>query len=163
MRNCFFIGHGNTPERIYPLLAEAVERHITEYDVTDFYVGHYGNFDRMAARAVKEAKKKYPYIQLILILPYHPAERPIEKPEGFDDTYYPLTNQHIPKRLAILKTNQIMIQFSRYLISYVKHSWGGASKALEYAKKREPRGWIQIENLAEDSQPNSEQTQILEP
>ena len=163
MKNCFFIGHGNTPERIYPLLAEAVERHITEYDVTDFYVGHYGNFDRMAARAVKEAKKKYPYIQLILILPYHPAECPVEIPEGFDDTYYPFTNERIPKRFAILKTNQFFVVASRYLISYVKHSWGGAAKTLEYARKRENRGFIQIENLAEGLQPNSAQTQILEP
>ncbi len=94
-------------------LAKAVERHITEYGVTDFYVGRYGTFDSMAARAVKEAKKKYPYIQLIL--PYHPAERPIETPEGFDDTYYPLTNQHIPKRLAILKTNQIIMEHNHTL------------------------------------------------
>ena len=149
MKNCFFIGHSNTPDHISPLLVEAVERHITEYGVTDFYAGHYGDFDRMAARAVKDAKKKHPGIQLILVLPYHPAERPTEIPEGFDDTYYPFTNENVPKRLAILKANQLVISVSTHLIAYVKHSWGGAAKALEYAQKREKRGLIRIENLSE--------------
>lgn len=55
-RSCFFIGHREAGAELLPLLAEAVERHITEYGVTDFYVGHYGSFDGMAAHAVKEAR-----------------------------------------------------------------------------------------------------------
>jgi len=57
---CFFIGHSDAPQSVYPELVEAVERHITEYSVTDFRVGNYGAFDRMAARAVKEAKASHP-------------------------------------------------------------------------------------------------------
>lgn len=37
---CFFIGHHNAPQSVSPLLDEAVERHITEYGVTRFIVGH---------------------------------------------------------------------------------------------------------------------------
>lgn len=55
-KTCFFIGHRDTPESIQPQLDAAVERHIVEYGVTDFVVGHYGAFDRMAARAVRESK-----------------------------------------------------------------------------------------------------------
>ena len=47
---CFFAGHSDAPESVYPALAEAVERHITGYGVTEFRVGNYGGFDRMAAR-----------------------------------------------------------------------------------------------------------------
>lgn len=54
---CFFIGHRNTPESVFLPLLAAVERHITEYGVTDFVVGHYGRFDSLAAQAVVEAKK----------------------------------------------------------------------------------------------------------
>ena len=49
---CFFAGHSDAPESVYPALAEAVERHITGYGVAEFRVGNYGGFDRMAARAV---------------------------------------------------------------------------------------------------------------
>ena len=83
-KSCFFIGHREASEEIYPALYAAVEQHILEYGVTEFIVGHYGGFDRLAASAVKEAKRFYPEVKLILLLPYHPAERPISTPDGFD-------------------------------------------------------------------------------
>ncbi len=46
---CFFIGHRDTSDSVYPTLLRAVEDHITQYGVTEFIVGHYGNFDFMAA------------------------------------------------------------------------------------------------------------------
>ena len=55
-KSCFFIGHRETSEAIYPALYAVVEQHILEYGVTEFIVGHYGGFDRLAASAVKEAK-----------------------------------------------------------------------------------------------------------
>jgi len=59
-KSCFFIGHRDANAEIYPNLLAEVERHVTEYCVTDFFVGHYGSFDRMAAQAVKEVKKVNP-------------------------------------------------------------------------------------------------------
>ena len=59
MKSCFFIGHREASEEIFPELAEAVERHIVDYGVTEFIVGNYGGFDRMAARAVISAKALY--------------------------------------------------------------------------------------------------------
>ena len=47
MKTCFFIGHRETSERVLPALTQEVERHITEYGVTEFVVGHYGGFDRL--------------------------------------------------------------------------------------------------------------------
>lgn len=61
MKTCFFIGHRETGERILPALAQEIERHVTEYGVTEFVVGHYGGFDRLAASAgAREAKKLSP-------------------------------------------------------------------------------------------------------
>lgn len=57
---CFFIGHREAGEGLLPTLTAAVERHITEYGVTSFMVGRYGNFDKLAARAVIDAKKRHP-------------------------------------------------------------------------------------------------------
>ena len=64
MNCCFFIGHHDAGNELLPLLIETVERHITEYGVTDFFVGHYGQFDSMAAQAVKIAKKRHPEVTL---------------------------------------------------------------------------------------------------
>lgn len=56
---CFFIGHKDTEESLMPLLEAAVCKHITEYGVTEFIVGQYGAFDRMAAQAVVKAKRDF--------------------------------------------------------------------------------------------------------
>lgn len=86
---CFFIGHREAGDELLPTLTEAVERHITEYGITSFMVGRYGNFDKLAARAVIGAKKRHPEVTLTLLLPYHPFDRPTPTPEGFDGTFYP--------------------------------------------------------------------------
>ena len=151
--SCFIIGHRETAGDVAPALAEAVERHITEYGVTDFYVGHYGGFDGLAAQAVKEAKERHPEIRLTLVLPYHPAIRPINTPKGFDSTYYPWEEERIPKRLAIIKTNQRMVDTCDYLISYAYHFLGGTGQIVEYARKREKKGLIKVTNLS--SSPNA--------
>lgn len=73
MKLCFFMGHRDAPEELFPALEAAVERHITALGVTDFVVGHYGQFDRLAARAVRQAKKRHPQVSLTLLLPSHPG------------------------------------------------------------------------------------------
>ena len=83
MKTCFFIGHRETPDTVLPSLMQEIERHITEHNVTDYVVGHYGNFDSLASKAVINAKTRHPLVTLTLLLPYHPAERPIPTPEGW--------------------------------------------------------------------------------
>jgi len=95
----FFIGHRETSSEILPALTEAIKRHITEYGVTGFIIGNYGGFDRLAAKAVMAAKERHPDILLSLLIPYHPSERPIELPQGFDNTFYgesPTQVSHCP-------------------------------------------------------------------
>ena len=103
----------------------------------------------MAAQAVKEAKAHHPEVRLTLVLPYHPAIRPVETPAGFDSTYYPWAGERVPQRLAIVKTNQRMVHDCDCLIAYAWHNLGGTGQIVEYARKREKRGLIHIENLAE--------------
>lgn len=57
---CFFIGHREADDELIPALTAAVERHITEYGVTSFMVGRYGNFGKLAARTVIDAKSAPP-------------------------------------------------------------------------------------------------------
>ena len=155
MKSCFFIGHHDAKAEVYPVLRAEVERHITQYGVTAFFVGRYGSFDHMAAQAVKEAKKYHPEVQLMMVLPYHPAIRPIEKPDGYDSTYYPWEGERVPKRLAIVKTNQRMVNDCDYLIAYAWHHLGGSGQIVEYARNREARGLIVVENLARLEKPDA--------
>ena len=132
-RSCYFIGHREASEEIYAQLRNAVERHIVEFGVTEFIVGHYGSFDRMAARAVIEAKEMHPEVTLTLLLPYHPAERPIAAPEGFDGTYYPPGMERVPRRVAIVRANRYMVDHVDYLIAYAWHPGSNARELVEYA------------------------------
>ena len=139
MKSCFFIGRRETPPEIYPALEKAVERHITEFGVTDFVVGNYGNFDRLAAKAVIAAKQRYPQIVLTMLLPYHPAERSITLSAGFDGTFYPPGMETVPRRLAIVCANRYMVEHVDYLIPYVWHPASNARNLVESARKREAK------------------------
>ena len=97
-RTCFFIGHREANERVLPALEQAVEQLIVESGVTDFVVGHYGAFDGMAAKVIKAAKKRHPEVTLTLLLPYHPFDRPIPVPKGYDSTFYPPGMENVPKK-----------------------------------------------------------------
>ena len=149
MKSCFFIGHREANESLLPRLELEIDRLITEEDVRYFYVGGYGGFDQIAATAVKRAKKKCSDITLMLVLPYHPAERPIEKPPGYDGTYYPEGLEKTPRSFAIVKANQLMVNCCEWLVCYVRHGASNSRNLLEYAQRLEKRGLIQIINTAE--------------
>lgn len=144
---CFFNGHRDSPESLLPILIVEVERHITEYHVKEFIVGHYGNFDTLAARAVREAKRYHPDVRLTLLLPYHPAERPIELPDGFDGSLHPPMDR-VPRRLAIVRANRWMVDHSDFLIAYAWYPASHARDLVEYAQKRAKHGVPHITQLS---------------
>lgn len=148
-KSCFFIGHRETSEEIYPALYAAVEQHILEHGVTEFIVGHYGGFDRLAASALKEAKRFYPEVKLTLLLPYHPAERPIPTPDGFDSTFHPPGLENVPRKVAIVRANRYVVDHVDYLIAYAWHPASNARALVEYAQKRRRKNGIQITVLAQ--------------
>ena len=148
-KTCFFIGHREAGENLKEPLAQAVERHIAAYGVTDFVIGQYGGFDRLATQVVIEAKRQHPEICLTLLLPYHPAERPIDTPPGFDGTFYPPRMETVPRHVAIVRANRYMVDNSDFLIGYVWHPASNARNLLDYARKREKRGLIHVENLGD--------------
>lgn len=146
-KSCFFIGHRDAPEEIYPQLLAGVERHIAELGVTEFIVGHYGGFDRLAARAVIAAKQRHPNISLLLLLPYHPAEQSIEIPVGFDNTYYPPGMEKVPRRLAIIRANRYVVDHVDYLIAYAWHPASNARELVKYAAVRRRNAKVKVVNI----------------
>lgn len=145
MKSCFFIGHREASEEIFPCLMQAVEYHITTYGVTEFIVGNYGGFDRMAAKAVLAAKKLHPEITLSMLLAYHPAERPVTLLCGFDNTFYPPNMEKTPRRFAITRANHYMVDHVDYLIAYAWHPASNARDLVAYGRKR----GVQVTNLAD--------------
>lgn len=150
MASCFFIGHREADEQLLPAIVSAAEKLIREKGVSDFYVGGYGGFDRTAGEGILQIKRRAPGIRLYRVIPYHPAERPIEPPPGFDGTFYPDGMEAVSRRYAISKANRKMIDQSDFLIAYVTHTVSNAYDLLEYAKKRQARGLIEIISLGGD-------------
>lgn len=150
-KSCFFIEHREASEEIYSVLYAAVEQHIVEYGVTEFIVGHYGGFDRLAASAVKEAKRFYPEVKLALLLPYHPAERPNPTPDGFDGTFYPPGMESVSRKAAIIRANRYVVDHVDYLITYTWRPSSNAQERVEYARKRQRNLCLSITRIKPDN------------
>lgn len=131
-----FCGHKDIHDR------DAVERWL--YDVCrdlilqgaeEFYLGGYGGFDHLSAAVLRELKKTHLQIRLILVLPYLNSSMPTE---GYYETVYPPL-ESVPKRFAISRRNEWMVQECDTIVAYVTHRWGGAAKTLEYAQRKKKR------------------------
>ncbi len=133
---CFFIGHHDLYRNILPQLRTAIIKHIVEYQVVEFIVGHYGQFDAVATQAMQEAKKSYPNIRLFLLTPYYPTENFIEIPDGFDGIFYPPDMEFIPRRFAIVHANRYMIEHCTHLIAYAGYTPSNAQNFVSYALKQ---------------------------
>ena len=145
MSTCFFIGHRDAPDSILPSLSAAIEARIVEDGVDQFVAGNYGRFDSLA---VRKAKKQHPDILLFYLRPYHPAERSFT-PAGFDGSFYPPGMETVPRKLAIVRANRYMVDNSQFLIAYARYTVSNAWELTEYAWKREKKGLIHVENLAQ--------------
>lgn len=126
-----FCGHSQTSdqEKIANWL-DMILPSLIEGGATTFYLGGYGDFDRLAAAAVRRQKEMYPHIESVLVLPY--LNREFDTAVYDQTTYPPL--EKVPPRYAIVKRNHWMVCESDVVISGVVHSWGGAAKTLDFAK-----------------------------
>lgn len=145
---CTFTGHGKIiyGNEIYTVLTDHIERLICDEEICEFWVGNYGNFDAMAANAVKALREIYP-IKLCLVVPY------ITHTMHQNNAYYNKTFDEIivcdvppdtPKRAYIPLCNKYMADMASVLLCYVKYNTGGAFQTFKYAKEKN----IKIINLA---------------
>ena len=128
-----FCGHSEIhySEDIEQKLFDIVEE-LIKNGANEFLLGGYGNFDNLAAKALKKLKKKYAHINSILVIPYLDRKYDLEL---YDSSVYPPL-EDVPQRFAISKRNEWMIQNSEFVVAYVKYSWGGAIKTLEFAQRK---------------------------
>ena len=136
-KTCCFFGHREVTHNIRDRLTAIIKKLITEENVTEFYVGHQGQFDSRVYSVLKELKVKYHQIRYTVVLAYMPDEH-IKEVYG-EDTLYPDGLETVPKRFAISKRNDWMIRQSEVAVCYVHKITGGAAKFREKAKKRKLR------------------------
>ena len=133
-KTCCFFGHREVKHNIRDKLTTITERLITEDGIKEFYVGNQGQFDSMVYSVLKELKAKYPQFRYTVVLAYMPDEH-IKELYG-EDTLFPDGLENVPKKFAISKRNDWMIQQSSYVVCYVHKITGGASKFKEKAEKK---------------------------
>lgn len=137
-----FIGHnecfGVSKEQVKDAIRELIGK-----GVTDFLSGGQVGFDRLCGRCVYELKKDYPQINNYLVIPYLSFN--IYDKELFDSIIYPDGFEKYHYKAAIPARNKFMVDNSGYAICYITHSWGGAAKTYERAKKKQ----LCIVNLGE--------------
>lgn len=144
MSTCTFFGHRNTPAAIQPFLKNAITELIITHNVTRFYVGNQGEFDRLVYTTLKELKEFYPQIEYYVVLAYLPSDKNQFSYIDFIDTVFPDNLTKVPPKFAISKRNIYMINKSDYVITYIKNHCSGAA---QFAKKAKNKNKIVI-NLA---------------
>jgi len=129
---CAFFGHRDAPDEIRDRIKETVIDLIEERDVTKFYVGNNGDFDRMALSVLKELSGMYPQISYYVVYAYLPEKGG----EGFEHTIYPEGIETVPKRFAIDYRNRWMVGQTNVVVAYVRWSFGGAAKFVDMAERQ---------------------------
>ena len=128
-----FCGHKeiSEPDKLRRWLEETVDE-LIQRGADTFYLGGYGAFDRLAANVVWSKKRLYPSVQSVLVLPY--LDRAVDATD-YDGTIYPPL-ENVPRRFAISRRNEWMVDHSDVVVAYVIHEWGGAATTLRYAKRK---------------------------
>lgn len=140
MTRCAFFGHSQIyqDEEVRKRLDATIKALIEESGVCEFLVGEQGDFDRMAAAAVRRAKSYAPNIELNLVIPYRTKALQEYKEyyqKDYDTIIYPEAVWGCHYKAAITKRNRWLADEAGYIIAYVARDFGGAATALRYAQK----------------------------
>ena len=144
MAVCTFFGHRDCPDSLRPRLRKILVELIEQRRVDLFYVGNQGGFDQMARGVLRELSRDYPHIRYAVVLAYVPG--PDVSDPGPSETMLPEGIETIHPKYAISWRNDWMLRHSNFVVAYVAHSWGGASR---FARKAEQTG-KPVFNLAQD-------------
>lgn len=138
-----FFGH----RRIYDIfnLESLIEKYIHDIlstkEYVEFLVGRDGDFDQIVTSCIKRVKRKFVDCNssIIWIMPYIKSD--YKKNQNYYEKYYDEIiifeeSQSAYPKAAFNIRNQIMIDRSDLIFFYVEHTYGGAYKSMQYAKKQ---------------------------
>lgn len=133
MNACTFFGHRDCPESVKPHLRDVLVDLINNQEVDTFYVGNQGRFDGIVRSVLRELAQEYPEIHYAVVLAYLPGKK--NEYDDFSDTILPEGIETVHPRYAIDWRNRWMLQRSDFVVTCITHSWGGAAKFAEKAKR----------------------------
>ena len=121
---------------------------LEKHEYIEFYVGKNGEFDELAASAVRRLKSEWSvFCSLTLVLPYEIANLDlIEK--SCDEVIMP-NDYKCHYKAAIEKRNRWLAENCDLMIGYIKRESGGAYKCFSYARER----GVLLINIAEQIEP----------
>ena len=134
MPACTFFGHRECPDSIKVKLREVLIDLIANNNVDMFYVGNQGRFDSIVRGVLRELKKEYPQIDYAVVLAYMPGKQ--TEYDDYSDTMLPEGIESVHPRYAISWRNNWMLRQSDFVVTYITHSWGGAAKYADWARRR---------------------------
>ena len=132
-KTAVFIGH----DECYGVTKESIisaANSLIALGVTNFLNGGCGGFDHLCAISIYQLKKEYPHINNLLIIPYLTFKAANQ--ELFDEIIFPDGFERYRYNAAIPARNRYMVDNSSYAVCYITHTWGGAAKTYERAKKK---------------------------
>lgn len=142
-----FFGHReiSNPLDVDKALVEEIGSLIRSKDYVEFLVGGNGDFDIMAASAVRRAQKEHDYgnSSLVLVLPYM-AKEYRENTTVFEEYYNEIeicqqsADGHFKGAFQV--RNRLMVDRSDLVICCIEHNSGGAYQTVQYAKKKKENG-----------------------
>ena len=118
-------------------------------EYVEFLVGRNGDFDRMAASAVRSAKVELDYGNSELVYVAEKQPKNIAELESYYDraeVCSEAANAHF--KAAIQTRNKAMVERSDMVICCIEHNSGGAYTAVKYAIKLGKK----VFNVAEDQE-----------
>lgn len=152
--SCCFSGHRFVPADCAPLLRKELVRvveELCEKGYTRFLSGGALGFDTMAAEVVLEAKRKFPEIGLVMVLPCRDQQEKWSRadkqkyerilPEAEQVIY--LTEKYCTGCMHL--RNKYLVDNSDVCIAYLTHRSGGTAHTVGYAEEK----GIAVVNLAQ--------------
>ena len=140
-----FAGHSfiSSNNMVKEMVKDQIRNNIIDNNLVTCYLGGYGNFDEICARACRELKQEYGTIEIVYVTPYISLSEQTKIKEMqccglFDTSIYPPI-ENVPPRFAILKRNEWMMTNADLIIAYVNHNYGGAYKSLQVAKRKKKK------------------------
>lgn len=149
-----FFGHREieNPSEIEKRLEKLLYDIITQNEYVEFLIGREGEFDLLAASAVRLAVKNYGCgnTSFILVFPYMKAEYRDNKSEYlkyYDEIEICTKSSEVHYKSAIQVRNRSMVDRSNLVVCCIQRNSGGAYKTVQYAKKQN----CKVVNLAEEN------------
>ena len=95
-----------------------------------------GAFDAMARAVLRELTEVYPHISYAVVLERLPWQEKEFNSHNYSNTIFPEGLENVHPRFAVSRRNKWMLKQADFVVTYITHSWGGAARFAEKARRQ---------------------------